>query len=175
MALGVPIDITAEDRMEQIRHNIELLWKEVEGLAGLDGKRVRFHSPVDFRFKKIVGNLDLLPKAHKTTHQNGGTDEISVTGLSGELADDQPPKAHDNTKHSTAYQATSEKDAASGYAGLSASSRTTKGVDTTDDLIVDLATKGLVLKDTQGTPHYWRVTVSTLGSLTTTDIGTSKP
>ena len=35
------------------------------------------------------------PKAHKTSHQNGGGDEISVTGLSGELADDQPPKAHD--------------------------------------------------------------------------------
>lgn len=32
--------------------------------------------------------------AHKTSHQNGGTDEISVVGLSGELADNQPPKAH---------------------------------------------------------------------------------
>lgn len=31
-----------------------------------------------------------IPKAHKTSHQNGGTDEISVAGLSGELADDQP-------------------------------------------------------------------------------------
>jgi len=72
-------------------------------------------------------------------------------------------------------QATSQKDAASGYAGLNASSRTTKGVDTTDDIIVDLATKGLVLKDTQGTPHYWRVTVSVLGVLTTTDLGTTKP
>lgn len=67
------------------------------------------------------------------------------------------------------------KDAASGYAGLNASSRITKGVDTTDDLIVDLATKGLVLKDTQGTPHYWRVTVSTIGVLTTADLGTTKP
>lgn len=75
----------------------------------------------------------------------------------------------------TGYQKESEKDAASGYAGLNASSRTTKGVDTTDDLIVDLATKGLVLKDTQGSPHYWRVTISTLGVLVTTDLGTSKP
>jgi len=32
--------------------------------------------------------------AHKTGHQNGGADEISVAGLSGELADDQPPKSH---------------------------------------------------------------------------------
>ncbi len=29
------------------------------------------------------------PQAHKTTHQNGGGDEVSVTGLSGLLADDQ--------------------------------------------------------------------------------------
>lgn len=75
----------------------------------------------------------------------------------------------------TGYQKESEKDAASGYAGLNASSRTTKGVDTTDDLIVDLAAKGLVLKDTQGTPHYWRVSITTLGVLTTTDLGTTKP
>ena len=72
-------------------------------------------------------------------------------------------------------QNTSQKDAANGYAGLNASSRTTKGVDTTDDVIIDLATKGLVLKDTAGTPHYWRVSVSTLGLLTATDLGTTKP
>lgn len=53
--------------------------------------------------------------------------------------------------------------------------RSSRGVDTTDDLIIDLATKGLVLKDTQGTPHYWRVTISTTGSLVTTDLGTTKP
>jgi hypothetical protein len=75
----------------------------------------------------------------------------------------------------TGYQKESEKDSASGYAGLNAASRTTKGVDTTDDLIVDNATKGLVLKDTQGTPHYWRVTVSNLGALVITDLGTTKP
>jgi Major tropism determinant N-terminal domain len=32
------------------------------------------------------------PTAHKTSHQGGGADEISVAGLSGELADPQPPK-----------------------------------------------------------------------------------
>lgn len=35
---------------------------------------------------------------HATSHQNGGADEISVAGLSGELADNQPPKAH-KTSH----------------------------------------------------------------------------
>jgi hypothetical protein len=73
------------------------------------------------------------------------------------------------------YQKETELNAASGYAGLNAVSRTTKGVDATDDLIIDLATKGLVLKDTAGTPHYWRLSVSTLGVITATDLGTTKP
>ena len=54
----------------------------------------------------------------------------------------------------------------------------TQGTDTTlgiltSDVRVNDAAKGLVLKDTQVTPHYWRVQVTTLGVLTTTDIGTS--
>jgi len=61
------------------------------------------------------------------------------------------------------------------FAPLNSQGRSTTGIDTTDDLIVDLATRGLVLKDTQGTPHYWRVTVTTLGALTTADLGTLKP
>jgi len=69
----------------------------------------------------------------------------------------------------------SNKDVVSGYAGLNSVSRTTKGVDTTDDLIIDTDLKGLVLKDNAGTPHYWRITVSTLGILTATDLGTTKP
>lgn len=73
------------------------------------------------------------------------------------------------------YQLLSQKNAASGYAGLNSVSRTTKGVDATDDLIVDSSGKGLVLKDTAGTPHYWRVQVTTLGLLTITDLGTTKP
>jgi hypothetical protein len=34
------------------------------------------------------------PKAHAASHQNAGADEISVAGLSGELADLQKPKDH---------------------------------------------------------------------------------
>ena len=34
------------------------------------------------------------PSAHKASHENSGSDEISVAGLSGELADAQTPKAH---------------------------------------------------------------------------------
>jgi hypothetical protein len=75
----------------------------------------------------------------------------------------------------TQYQKESELNAVSGYAGLNSVSRTTKGVDTTDYIVSDSATNGLVLKDTAGTPHYWRLNVSTLGVITTTDLGTTKP
>ena len=74
----------------------------------------------------------------------------------------------------TAEQA-ANKNAASGYAGLNSVSRITKGVDTTDDVIVDTNSKGLVLKDNAGTPHYWRVTVNSAGTLVITDLGTTKP
>ena len=70
---------------------------------------------------------------------------------------------------------TTHKDAASGYAGLSSQSRIIKGVKTTDDVIIDLATKGLVLKDTQGSPHYWRLTISNVGAIVITDLGTTAP
>jgi len=69
----------------------------------------------------------------------------------------------------------SNKNIANGYSGLNAATRSTKGIDSTDDLIIDLATKGLVLKDTQGTPHYWRVTINNVGALVSTDLGTTKP
>jgi hypothetical protein len=42
-------------------------------------------------------------------------------------------------------------------------------------LIADDATKGVILKDAAATPHYWRVTVSTAGVLTTADLGTTRP
>jgi hypothetical protein len=50
-----------------------------------------------------------------------------------------------------------------------------RGLDTVGTLIIDTATTGVVLKDTQGTPHYWRLTVDNTGSLVTTDLGTTKP
>lgn len=38
-----------------------------------------------------------VPGAHASTHENGGSDEIDVTGLSGLLADGQTPLAHATT------------------------------------------------------------------------------
>lgn len=39
--------------------------------------------------------VETVAQLHASTHEDGGSDEISVAGLSGELADNQPPKAHD--------------------------------------------------------------------------------
>lgn len=73
----------------------------------------------------------------------------------------------------TDAQALSGKDTASGYAGLNSVSRITKGVDTTDDVITDSTTKGPVMKSPNG--HYWRATISDVGVITWTDLGTTKP
>lgn len=97
-------------------------------------------------------------------HAGGDGGQVDHAGLSNLTTGDPH----------TQYQQESGLNAASGYAGLSAASRITKGVDTTDDLIVDLATKGLVVKDAQGTPHYWRLT-NTAGVASFTDLGTGKP
>jgi len=37
------------------------------------------------------------PATHAATHEDGGADEITVSGLSGELADPQDPKGHGAT------------------------------------------------------------------------------
>jgi hypothetical protein len=134
--------------------------------------------------QKIAGALSILvdPTGPVSISSNG----VDVTLASITKKGAVPTLPDDATKYldgkgawtvpgASLYQLTSEKNNANGYAGLNAVSRTTKGVDTTDDVVIDLATKGLVLKDTQGTPHYWRVTITNSGTLTTADIGTGKP
>lgn len=68
---------------------------------------------------------------------------------------------------------TTHKDAASGYAGLSAGSRVTKGVKTTDYVIVDSSSNGFVMKSPNA--HYWVGTISNAGAVTWTDVGTTSP
>lgn len=67
----------------------------------------------------------------------------------------------------------SQKDQANGYAGLNAATRVDKGLITTDYVICDTSTQGLVLKSASG--HYWLVSVSNAGALSTTDLGTTHP
>lgn len=40
---------------------------------------------------------------------------------------------------------------------------------------IDDTGTGVVLRDNAGTPHYWRVSVSSAGVLSTTDLGTARP
>ena len=101
-----------------------------------------------------------------------GVPHNNLSGIQGGLTAE---RYHLTAAEHSNIELTTHKDAASGYAGLNGVSRTTKGVITIDDLIVDNSAKGLVLKDTQVTPHYWLVKVSTLGMLTTTDLGTTAP
>ena len=56
------------------------------------------------KLNRRLSDLETLDSAiggavpgHHLTHENGAGDEISVAGLSGELADDQPPKHHAST------------------------------------------------------------------------------
>ncbi len=50
--------------------------------------------------------------------------------------------------------------------------RWSAGVDTGEDVIISYAS-GLILQDSAGV--YWRVGVSTLGVITTTNLGTTRP
>ena len=47
-----------------------------------------------------------------------------------------------------------------------------QGLDSTGTIIID-SDNGLILRSPND--HYWRVTVSNAGALTTTDLGTTKP
>lgn len=67
-----------------------------------DGTVLDVNTIVDGEFLKRVGTTIVSavaggggpPAAHHLTHENGGTDEITVAGLSGLLADAQTPLAH---------------------------------------------------------------------------------
>lgn len=50
-----------------------------------------------FKYKDSSGTVRDAVIPHASTHENGGSDEISVAGLSGDLADAQDPKAHAST------------------------------------------------------------------------------
>ena len=66
----------------------------------LSGSTYRFYIYIKDAWKKIYDSSGLAPTAHKASHQDTGTDEINVGGLSGELADNQPPKSHALDSHS---------------------------------------------------------------------------
>jgi len=70
----------------------------VDDVAPATADEILIEDATDTYAKKRcqLGDIAALgdPKGHHTSHENGGSDEISVAGLSGELADNQPAKAH---------------------------------------------------------------------------------
>lgn len=64
---------------------------------------------------------------HNARHESGGEDELSVEGLSGDLADVQDPKSHDNARHTENYIPDSEIGASNGVASLDGNGVLTAG------------------------------------------------
>jgi hypothetical protein len=62
-------------------------------------------------------------------------------------------------------------DALEFYQGTTKKSGVNKG----GTFVSDTGAAGIVMKDTQATPHYWRVSVSNVGALVITDLGTTRP
>jgi len=71
--------------------DFEKLEEEVVAIETVLGDKSKWNFDTIWQWLQSLATTVI---AHKTSHQNGGTDEISVAGLSGELADNQPPKAH---------------------------------------------------------------------------------
>lgn len=82
------------------------------------------------------------PLAHKTSHENGGTDEISVAGLSGLLADGQTPLAHKTSHQSGGSDAIKLDDLAA--------------PDDNTDLNASTSAHGLMQKYPGGTSNFLR-------------------
>jgi hypothetical protein len=67
----------------------------------------------------------------------------------------------------------SQKDIANGYAGLNSVTRVDKGLTTTDYVIADTSSQGFVMKSPNG--HFWLLSISNTGVISTTDLGTTSP
>lgn len=79
------------------------------------------YAPLDADTKVPYSNLPPAdPIAHHARHENNGTDQMVVGGLTGLLATAQTPLSHGNDKHSTPHEILAQKGAAVGYCGLDA-------------------------------------------------------
>lgn len=99
-------------------------------------------------------------------------------GPSGGFSDNRLirlPDADGNLAVPQGSDGTVQKINASG--SLSASNVIDDGtyVKASSDIAITSDSTGLILIDNAGTPHYWRVTVNSSGTLVTTDLGTSLP
>jgi len=79
------------DLMVQLQQHLDLIWQELENQKGVGGKTIRLLGPLDMRGLPIQNTTPSIPTKHSGGHQNGGNDELTMTGLSGLLGDDQTP------------------------------------------------------------------------------------
>ena len=79
------------DLMAQLQIHLDLIWQELEAQKGVGGKTVRLLGPLDTRGLPIQNMAPSVPVKHSGGHQDGGNDELTVTGLSGLLGDPQTP------------------------------------------------------------------------------------
>lgn len=86
--------------------------------------------------------------SHAARHEQGGADEISVEGLSGDLADEQDPKAHDNARHTTNYADDAHDHSATGEGSPDISPDTVDASEQLDPPVV--ATRGDIPNGQQG-------------------------
>jgi hypothetical protein len=102
---------------------------------------------------------------HHTTHENGGSDEVTVEGLSGTLADPQTPAAH-KTSH---QDGGADEISVTGLSGVLADDQHVidaevqaiklddfTAPDDNTDLNVSTSKHGLAPKGTAGTTQFWR-------------------
>lgn len=97
---------TGDDVLAAHQNNQNAAIKALELKVGIDGSEDI--SSIDYRLDAVEGALsDAVDTAtfedHSARHENGGADEINVAGLSGELADPQPPKSHGNEAHDVTF------------------------------------------------------------------------
>jgi hypothetical protein len=118
---------------------------------------VHGYAPLDGAALVPVANLPPTSAGpHKTTHENGGTDEISIAGLSGKAADAQDPTSHGSSTHDSTVEATAHKGAASGYAGLDQFTHVPKAQLGTDQSIPPIPSDKVLFEDST-----WRAPLNT--------------
>lgn len=112
-------------------------------------------------------------EARDLQRADGSTDPVKLAEHLNRVIRETGSKVEEALAHLSAGNVDlPSKGKADGIAALNASIRVQHGTDTTDDLIVDDAKKGFVLKGPAG--KYFRVTMTDTGALTTAAL-TKKP
>jgi hypothetical protein len=95
VAAGVTVDVSALTDFDPPAPADDVYFVIFDGVAvnALVPDGISFHRAAWYFDVKPVG-MGPAPAAHHGTHEDTGSDEIDVTGLSGLLADEQTPLAH---------------------------------------------------------------------------------